>query len=133
MKKHIHGLLEKKEDGLSIKWDLLADLFANAVNNEGQSKKESKDDYNISTSSYVPRVFLKVYSCDKECSLEEAESGFIKKMVGALDILTEWYGYSEYTIEGYSVENFTIGGHDLEKEFESLVGKYVHFLIEIKD
>lgn len=56
--------------------------------------------------------------------------------IGALDIFQEWYGYSEWTIMGYDVENFKLisedgGEHDLEKIFKSYIGKYVHIVIDI--
>ena len=39
-------------------------------------------------------------------------------------------GYSEYTITGYNLEEFTIGGHNLSYELESHLGEYCWIVIE---
>lgn len=52
---------------------------------------------------------------------------------GSIDIAVENIGYSEYTITGYSTENFKLGGHDLEKIFSSYIGKYVCIIIDKND
>ena len=128
----LEGFIKKNEDGLCLgNWDLLAEEIANKLKSSEKSKQE-EDEYQTSTSVYSPKVFFRFYISDKKMSLEEIELKHFKRLSGALDIYTEWYGYSEYTIEGYNVENFTIGNHDLEKILGEYVGKYIHILIDEK-
>lgn len=89
------------------------------------------DEDGVDTSLSLPKVFLQLYFSDKEMTLEKAQENQIMKQLGILDIYAEWVGYSEYTILGYSVENFTVGGHDIEKILEANDGKYVHLLMEV--
>ena len=39
-------------------------------------------------------------------------------------------GYSEYTIEGLNLDEFSIGGHNLKDEFGDHYGEYCHIIIE---
>ena len=75
---------------------------------------------------------IRIYVTDKECSLEEAESCLIETLCG--DVMTDiaLEGYSEYTITGYCLEDFSIGGHDLEQVLTSYIGKYIHFILEVE-
>lgn len=102
-----------------------------------KSRFDVEDDNDqIEASLFIPRISFRAYFSDNQCSLEDAESNQILLSVGALDIFQEWYGYSEWTIMGYDVENFKLvsedgGEHDLEKIFKSYIGKYVHIVIDI--
>jgi hypothetical protein len=52
-------------------------------------------------------------------------------MFGSATITGQEYGYSEYTVEGFSIKEFKIGkAHDLKKILESKKGRYVHLLID---
>lgn len=75
-------------------------------------------------------VSIEIYATDNKVKLEQAIENKILSSMGELNLLTNYYGWSEFTIEGYSIDKFTIGGHDLHKIFKSYKGKYVHILVE---
>lgn len=81
--------------------------------------------------AYIDDCSMRAYFTDKECELEEAMLAMDLIMYGG-DIKTrvDWCGYSEWTITGLDLEEFSIGGHDLEYEFDSHLGKYCHLIIE---
>ena len=63
-------------------------------------------------------------------TLEDVEEKYLEKILGSIDISVENIGYSEYTITDYSIENFKLGGHDLEKIFSNYIGKYVCIIVD---
>lgn len=130
---HLEGKLKKDEDGMQLadEYVSVARMVADKIDSDTHSKHE-EDEYNTDISVYAPNVFFRFYVSDAKCTLEEAEKGYVEKILGSLDIYSTWYGYSEYTIEGYNIENFTVGNHDIEKILESYDGKYIHILIDVK-
>lgn len=135
MKVHLHGFLINNEDGTRFEksWNSVAQDISAKIPNGVESKAskcQTDDDYTTDTSLYIPNVFLQIHLSDKEITLEEAVNNQILSSIGELDIYTSWYGYSEYTIEGYTVDNFTIGGHDIEEILKSNVGKYAHIVMK---
>lgn len=83
------------------------------------------------TKTILHNANLRIYATDKECSLEEAENCLIRTLYGDMTTDIALEGYSEYTITGYCLEDFSIGGHDLEQELISYMGKYIHFILEV--
>lgn len=81
--------------------------------------------------AYIDNCNMRAYFTDKECTIEEAMESMITYMYGG-DIKTkvDRVGYSEWTITGLSLDEFTIGGHDLERELRSHYGEYCHLIIE---
>lgn len=81
--------------------------------------------------SYIEDVSLRIYFTDKECDIDEAtEALLMYQFAGEVKTDIALCGYSEYTITGYSVEEFSIGGHNLEYELGSHIGEYVNFVLE---
>ena len=78
----------------------------------------------------IKNVNARMYVTEEECSIEDAEIALLDKFEGVCQTDTSLVGYSEWTITGMGVDNFTIGGHDIEKILQSNIGKYVHFIIE---
>lgn len=140
---HIEGKLYDGGDGVEIQdyCGSLAEKMASEIWSAYPKCKKSKldvdeDNDQIEASLFIPRISIRAYFSDEKCSLEDAEMNQILLSIGALDIFQEWYGYSEWTIMGYDVENFKLisedgGEHDLEKIFKSYIGKYVHIVIDI--
>jgi hypothetical protein len=134
---HLQGFLEISQDGIEFKgkYNSIAEQIAHEISqlkiNYENSKHMLEDDYAASCSLYLPRVSLQAYFSEDQISLEEVKEKIILNTMGCLDIYTEWYGYSEWTILGYSVENFTIGNHNLEEILSSYSGKYAHIVLEI--
>jgi len=81
--------------------------------------------------AFIDDCNLRAYFTTEECELEEAMLAMDVLMYGG-DIKTrvDWCGYSEWTITGLDLEEFSIGGHDLESEFRSHYGQYCHIIIE---
>jgi hypothetical protein len=78
----------------------------------------------------VPNVLVKIYRCPKECSLEEAKHALIDKYFGYMDISTQDYGYSEYTVEGFDVLECKIGEHDLNDLLQDDQNRFIILTIE---
>lgn len=78
----------------------------------------------------MENIFLRIYVCPKECSLEEALENQVKKMSGCLSAIGEEYGYSEYTIEGFNVRSLKLGGHDIDDIIKGFGHYYLHILID---
>lgn len=80
----------------------------------------------------IPNCNLRIYATNDRSTLDEAQT----YLLGVFDGLTEsdiyYWGYSEYTIVGLAVHSLTIGGHDLKEELKQYIGKYVHFVLEVK-
>jgi hypothetical protein len=85
------------------------------------------------TDEVIPNIFLRIYESEEKCSLEMATEGFLQKMFGSLELSGEAYGYSEYTIEGYHINEAKLGGHDIQDIIDSKKGKYLHILIDQVD
>lgn len=99
---------------------------------------ELSDNYQLQSSfcfeeestEVIKNVFIRIYESEEKNTLEQAVSGFVKKMFGDLTLTGQEYGYSEYTVEGFNVNSFEFGGHDLDKILKSIGHKYVWILID---
>lgn len=81
----------------------------------------------------VSDVSLRIYATDQKCSLDEAMGSVVANLYGEVCSDIGYVGYSEYTITGFYCKEFTIGGHDLTNELAGYIGKYIHFVFEVKD
>ena len=72
----------------------------------------------------IPNCSLSIWYTDDECTFEEAQEALLNKLDGCLTVHTVLLGYSEYTITGLALDIFSIGGHDLEREFKDHIGEY---------
>lgn len=72
----------------------------------------------------IPNCNLSIYYIEDICTFEEAQEALLNKLYGDMFVHTVYVGYSEYTITGLDLEDFVIGGHDLEQEFNSHMGEY---------
>ena len=80
---------------------------------------------------YIPNIFIQIFKCPKECTLDEAKHYTLLNIQGMMTIETQEYGYSEYTIEGFNVYNMTLGGHNIEKILkDKSKGIYTHITIQ---
>jgi hypothetical protein len=87
-------------------------------------------DFEEESTDTLKNIFFRFYSSNKECTLEGAIKGHVKKISGNLTAVGQEYGYSEYTVEGFDVTALVLGGHNLGKIMESYEGKYLHILID---
>lgn len=80
--------------------------------------------------TYIPNANLACWFSDEKNILEEAQMGFDRYMeIGDIKTYGHYVGYSEYTITGFDVDEFTIGGHDLNAEFKFHIGQYLHLVL----
>ena len=82
---------------------------------------------------YIPNVRMRVYATDDVCNLDEAIGSLVDKLYGEMFTNVRNTGYSEWTITGLHVEDFRIGGHDLNTELDRYIGQYIHFILEYED
>lgn len=102
----------------------------------GTYSKEVDEDLGYRTNTSEDNIQLRYYVSDDEIkSQEDIEEKYLQKILGSIDISVEYVGYSEYTITGYVVENFTLGGHNLEEIFSNYIDKYVCIIVnkEVSD
>lgn len=78
---------------------------------------------------YIEDANIRIYLTDNECSIDEAVESLLYKLEGEIKTDIALTGYSEYTITGYDIKDFSIGGHDLECELSSHIGEYIHFIL----
>ena len=96
--------------------------------------KEVDENLGYSVCTSQDNIQLRYYTSDNEIkSKEDIEEKYLQKILGSIDISVENIGYSEYTITGCSTENFTLGGHNLEEEFDNYLGKYVCIIVDKED
>lgn len=72
----------------------------------------------------IPNCNLSIYYTKDICTFEEAQEALLNELYGDMYVHTAYVGYSEYTITGLDLEDFVIGGHNLEQEFNSHMGEY---------
>lgn len=83
-------------------------------------------------SSETFKTFIRWYRTKEECTLDEAITSFSRKLFGDIEYTGQEYGYSEYTIEGFSVDNAVMGGHDFNKIFNNESdNSFITILIDI--
>lgn len=117
--------------------ELLIDIIEDNIKTSKPSTYKVKDEdedyeygYMPITSYFIPNCNIKFYISDNEISLDEVSMKYTMKLMGDIDAYGECYGYSEYSIEGFLTENFSIGNHDLNEIFSNYDGKYINLVIE---
>ena len=81
--------------------------------------------------SLIEDCSMRAYFTKEESSLYEAQMQHVTMMYGGeMETKVSFVGYSEWTITGLDLDKFTIGGHDLAREFSSHMGEYMHLIIE---
>ena len=119
--KYAHNLAVKIGDFIEEKSNKLSGTYDKDVDEYLGYRINTRED-NVQLRYYI--------SENKINSREEIEKKYLEKISGSIDISVENIGYSEYTITGYSTENFKLGSHDLEKIFSNYIGKYVCIIVE---
>ncbi len=79
----------------------------------------------------IPNCNIMIWFSRGEKTIEEVQKSMTAILYGgsySTDI--DYEGYSEFTITDYTLNNFTIGGHDLRRIFESKRGKYCNFVLQ---
>lgn len=110
--------------------EVIADKLGEDIKQLPLSSVGENDEEFGGVSFYVPDCNISFYISDKAISLEEVSEKYTMQLMGGLDVFGESYGYSAWTIMGYSVDSFTIGNHDLTNILTQYIGKYINFIME---
>lgn len=140
---HITGLLDynNKYNVFDIKNKLkeckkLENIISEFIiknSNSGESSYKPKDRYWTNHDISHPKVSMEIYVTNKQEKLNDVIEKKVLASIGELDLYSEDFGYSEYSILGYNILNFTLGGHDLNEIFKSYNDKYIHIIMELMD
>lgn len=108
-------------------------LMSNILNNFGYTdiKEESEYESGIDEKYFVPNVSMRLYASKKRESLDSIKEKLILDSMGLLNFQIDWYGYSEWTIEGFEIATFTLGGHDILKILQQHEGEFVYLVVEV--
>jgi len=100
--------------------ELIMNYFGYEETDEGLGTKRT----------FIPNAHLSCWFSDEQCTLEEAQMNFESYLVtGELLTAGHYVGYSEWTITGFDLDYFIIGGHDLSKELKQHRGQYIHLIL----
>lgn len=85
-------------------------------------------------SRYIEKnVSIQLYASETSETLEEIKEKIILDSFGLLKYEDEWYGYSEFTIEGYCIDTFILGGHNILDIIKNQSGKHIYIVINKKE
>ena len=76
-------------------------------------------------------VYIKYYITDEETTIEDMEEKYIKKLFGLVQA-SIYPVYSDITGYLWTNEEIEVNGHNLFKELDSYVGKFINILIREK-
>lgn len=111
----------------------IGELMKNAVEALGFGDVKTEDEYECEyvNSKYIAEdISIQIYACDKRKKLEEIKEAIILDSMGLLNFQVDWYGYSTWTVMGYCVGDFMLGGHDMLEIIRNLKGKYIYIVID---
>ena len=135
---HLQGWLCHTSDGLiAVKDDknasaYFAESIQKSIGHFFNVTDYYEDDSLGGMRDIIPNVSMRMYATNCKCSLDEAIGTVVANLYGNIYSDIGYEGYSEWTITGYYCKQFAIGGHDLTKELNSYIGKYVHLILELK-
>ena len=119
------------QDSSTGKYTLLSVLMSDKLVNQKYEYVElegRKDTY--AAADYIfKNLFVRYYVSAEPLTLAEVQEKHLNQFYGDLDIKTDWVGYSEWTVLGTDTFVLKIGGHDIEKELLSHLGKHLVMVI----
>lgn len=106
-------------------------LIANALEKLGYTNEVSDEDHeNGITKKFIAKnVQMQLFASDIREKLDDIKEKVILDSMGLLDFEEHWYGYSEWTIEGYNIDTLELGGHDILNIISGLRGKFIYLVI----
>lgn len=125
------GLDEKSELGLSKTKSEYARNYWNISEKIMNYFGYEKTDVGFGQkTTFIPNAHLSCWFSDEQCTLEETQMNFESySITGELLTAGHYVGYSEWTITGFDIDCFIIGGHDLNKELRQHEGQYIHLIL----
>lgn len=124
-----NGIISLKDDESSRYGKSIIEIIESFAEENGMTGRHNKG--LGGRKAYIDDCNMRAYFTSEECDLDEAMLAMDKFMYGGdIKTKTDFEGYSEWTITGLSLDEFSIGGHDLSMEFSSHYGEYCHLIIE---
>lgn len=118
-------------DGCNIYENLFEFVRHNYDSVFGARYKDNDGYYGLGGQDIIlPNVNLRIYVTKQKSTFDEAMTSLLDTLEGSFESKADYYGYSEYTIMGLDIEEFSIGGHDLRDILRQYENKYVHFVLE---
>lgn len=117
----------KEDDGRQ-----LGNLISDALGRLGfddLTTYEEYDDQRISRKYIAKNLQIKLFASNTRKKLVQIQENAILESMGLLSFQEDWYGYSTFSIEGYSVDTFTLGGHNILEVIEQYEGYFIYLLI----
>ncbi len=126
------GIVSVKENKKDPDWyaESLPQLIENFAESTDNGRVSNVEDGLGGTKAFIFDANIYIYFTDNKSTFEEAQESLICELYGVVESDIRLCGYSEYTITGYSLEEFSIGGHNLQNEISSHMGEYMHFVLE---
>lgn len=75
------------------------------------------------------QVCVRYWITDKQATADEAQEEFMSRLIGVADVKF-WSHYSDVTGYLWTDEDLNVGGHDLQREFRSHLGKWLILEVE---
>ena len=125
----LNGYLTKDYDGhpALTEYTVSSKYWAKSIPRDIQNRfgKTLYDDEFLGKDiSYIPDCCMSIWYTNEKCTFDEAQETLCNYLDGYMTVEVAYLGYSEWTITGLDLEEFKIGGHDLEKELEDHIGEY---------
>jgi hypothetical protein len=102
-------------------------IYAKSIPQEiqrGFGEQQYDNEYLGGELSEIPDCCLSIWFTDDKCTFDEAQESLCNYLDGCMTVDISYLGYSEWTITGFNLDEFTIGEHDLDKELEDHMGQY---------
>lgn len=131
--------IKKWEDNIEmthgeIRYDLIRTISEDVPDELKIIGKEEYEDWTFYMNDIIKNVSISLHISDTEITIEEANENQILLSMGELNLGGSYYGYSEWTIEGLSLDKFMLigngGEHDLYEIIKGYEGKYM--ILDIK-
>lgn len=109
----------------------LGSLIAGALDRLGYLDIASEEDYEAGITKKVTAkdVQMQLFASDTREKLDVIKEKVILDSMGLLEFEEHWFGYSEWTIEGYNIDTLELGGHDILNIISGLRGKFIYLVI----
>lgn len=110
----------------------LSCLVANTLSSLGYIDiADGEDDFEngIVDKRVADNVSMQIFASEKQEKLATIKKNVILDSMGLLEYQEDWYGYSTWTIEGFEIDTFTLGGHNILEIIKTLENKYIYLII----
>lgn len=129
-----YPILCKKKGDTNDSINLIEDIKNFILNHSDIGSYEDKNSILNSLGGEIhsiPNCNVMIWFSRGKKTIEEVQKSLTAILYGGnYSVDVDYEGYSEFTITDYSLNDFTIGGHNLKEIFASKKGKYCNFVLE---